>query len=143
MNIRYKPKVDKLFVWLCVLMNVILLACAVSTAIFAPSTLFINVPIFLFSNYFFISPLFGYVELRDGELFVKYGFFMKRSIPYAKIRALVKEWKFYTDTMLSLKNAMEHVNIKYNSFDVTAVSVTDNDALIAAIEERRALFDKK
>ena len=37
---------------------------------------------------------------------------------------------------------MEHINIKYNSFDVTAVSVTDNDALISAIEERRALFDK-
>ena len=53
-----------------------------------------------------------------------------------------KERKPYTDTMLSLKNAMEHVTIKYNKFDITAVSVTDNDDLIinikARIEARRA-----
>ena len=117
-------------------MNVIILGCTVPTAIFAPSTLFINLPIFLFANYFFVSPLFGYVELRSDELFVKYGFFIKRRIPYASIKSLKKERKLYTDTMLSLKNAMEHVNIKFGSFDLTAVSVTDNDALIAAIEER-------
>ena len=138
-NERYKPKVDKLFWWLFSLTNGVLLAILVPTTIDAPTTLFINLPIFLFTNYFFISSLFGYVELRERELFIKYGFFLKRSIPYAKIRSLQKERKFYTDSILSLKNAMEHVNIKYNSFDVTAVSVTDNDALIAAINEKRGL----
>ena len=29
--------------------------------------------------------------------------------------------------MLSLKLAMEHINIKYNKFDVIAVSVVTND----------------
>ena len=138
-NERYKPKVDKLFWWLFSLTNGVLLAILVPTTIDAPTTLFINLPIFLFTNYFFISSLFGYVELRENELFIKYGFFLKRSIPYAKIRALEIERKFYTDSILSLKNAMEHVNIKYNSFDVTAVSVTDNDALIAAINEKRGV----
>ena len=138
-NERYKPKVDKLFWWLFSLTNGVLLAILVPTTIDAPTTLFINLPIFLFTNYFFISSLFGYVELRERELFIKYGFFLKRSIPYAKIRSLQKERKFYTDSILSLKNAMEHVNIKYNSFDVTAVSVTDNDALIAAVNEKRGL----
>ena len=135
-NERYKPKVDKLFWWLFSITNGVLLAILVPTTIDAPTTLFINLPIFLFTNYFFISSLFGYVELRERELFIKYGFFLKRSIPYAKIRSLQKERKFYTDSILSLKNAMEHVNIKYNSFDVTAVSVTDNDALIAAVNEK-------
>ena len=138
-NERYKPKVDKLFWWLFSITNGVLLAILVPTTIDAPTTLFINLPIFLFTNYFFISSLFGYVELRERELFIKYGFFLKRSIPYAKIRSLQKERKFYTDSILSLKNAMEHVNIKYKSFDVTAVSVTDNDALIVAINEKRGL----
>ena len=138
-NERYKPKVDKLFWWLFSITNGVLLAILVPTTIDAPTTLFINLPIFLFTNYFFISSLFGYIELRERELFIKYGFFLKRSIPYAKIRSLQKERKFYTDSILSLKNAMEHVNIKDNSFDVTAVSVTDNDALIAAVNEKRGL----
>ena len=138
-NERYRPKVDKLFWWLFSITNGVLLAILVPTTIDAPTTLFINLPIFLFTNYFFISSLFGYVELRERELFIKYGLFLKRSIPYAKIRSLQKERKFYTDSILSLKNAMEHVNIKYNSFDVTAVSVTDNDDLIAAINEKRGL----
>ena len=41
--------------------------------------------------------------------------------------------------MLSLKSAMEHVEIRYNSFDVTVVSVKDNDALIAELDERRRM----
>ena len=50
-----------------------------------------------------------------------------------------KERKFYSETMLSLKSAMEHVEIRYNSFDVTVVSVKDNDALIAELDERRRM----
>ena len=138
-NERYKPKVDKLFWWLFSITNGVLLAILIPTSIGAPSTIFINLPIFLFTNYFFISSLFGYVELRESELFIKYGFFLKRSIPYAKIRRLEKDRKFYTESILSLKNAMEHVNIRYNSFDVTSVGVTDNDALIAAINEKRGV----
>ena len=138
-NERYKPKVDKLFWWLFSITNGVLLASLIPTSIDAPSTIFINLPIFLFTNYFFISSLFGYVELRESELFIKYGFFLKRSIPYAKIRRLEKDRKFYTESILSLKNAMEHVNIRYNSFDVTSVGVTDNDALIAAINEKRGV----
>ena len=135
-NERYRAKVDKLFWWLFSITNGVLLAILVPTSISAPSTLFVNLPILLFTDYFFISSLFGYVELRECELFIKYGFFLKRSIPYAKIRKLEKDRKFYTESILSLKNAMEHVNIRYNSFDVTSVSVTDNSALIAAINEK-------
>ena len=38
--------------------------------------------------------------------------------------------------MLSLKNSVEHITIKYNKFDVTTVSVTDNDDLMINIRAR-------
>ena len=31
---------------------------------------------FIFTNFFMISPFFGYAELRDGELYIKFGFFL-------------------------------------------------------------------
>ena len=37
---------------------------------------------------------------------------------------------------MSLKNAMEHVNIRYNAFDVTTVSVKENDELMRELESR-------
>jgi hypothetical protein len=61
---------------------------------------------------------------------------MTREIPYSKIRGFVKERKFYSESMTSLKNALEHVNIKYNSFDVVTVSVTDNDDFIGELNLR-------
>jgi hypothetical protein len=86
--------------------------------------------------YFIISPLFGYVELREKSVFIKFGFIMSREIPYEKIRGFSKARKFYSDSMLSLKNSFDHVNIKYNTFDMISVSVTDNDLLISDIEAR-------
>jgi hypothetical protein len=61
---------------------------------------------------------------------------MKREIPYGRIRGMSLERKFYSDSMLSLKGAFEHVNIKYNRFDLISVSVRTNDALIDALNER-------
>ena len=137
-NARFLPKLDRLFWLIAVPVNVLLAAVTVLMAIFEPTALFIVIPVLLLVNYFLVSPLFGYVELRDGELFVKYGFFLKRSIPYAKIRSLKIEKKWYSDSMLSLKSSMEHVRIGYNRFDVTCVSVKENEALVKAVEERIA-----
>ena len=61
---------------------------------------------------------------------------MKKSIPYSKIRGIELERKWYSETMMSLKNSMDHVNIKYNSFDVTAVSVIDNEELVSELKKR-------
>jgi hypothetical protein len=104
--------------------------------VLAPNTLFVMVPIFLFVLYFFISPFFGYVEFRDHSLLIRYGFFLRREIPYHKIRSVQKERKWYCESMLSLKNALEHINIKYNTFDVTTISVTDNDEWICELKKR-------
>ena len=86
--------------------------------------------------YFTVSPLFARVELREDTLFIKFGFFLTREIPYARIREIKKERRIYTDTMLSLKNSLEHITIKYNAYDVTAVSVRDNDGFILSLEEK-------
>ena len=69
-------------------------------------------------------------------MFVKLGFFMKKEIPYNKIRDAVKERKLYADSMSSLKNALDHVNIKYNTFDVLSVSVIGNDDLVKRLKVR-------
>ena len=133
----FKPRVDRLY-FIILIPTLIIMLGATALAFFAPTALFITVPVDLFVLYFFISPLFGRVELREESVYIKYGFIMSREIPYAKIRAVEKERKPYSETMMSLKSAMEHVNIKYNSFDVTCVSVVENDELIEELSSRMA-----
>lgn len=102
----------------------------------AASAVIITVAADLLTLYFLISPLFGYVELREDTLFIKLGIFMKREIPYKSIRGTAMARKFYSDSMLSLKNSFEHVNVKYNKFDMISVSVKDNGGFIKDLEER-------
>ena len=90
----------------------------------------------IFIGFFLISPCFGYVELREETRFVKFGFFLKREIPYKSIRGIEKKHTAIADSMLSLKNAMDHVNVKYGSFDCTSVSIMDEDAMIEEIKKR-------
>ena len=139
----YKPKVDKLFWSLFITTNIFCTSILIVPTIMEPQVLFITLPIFLFVNYFFASSLFGYAELREKELFIKYGFFLKKSIPYGKIRSLEKERKFYSHSMLSLKNSYDHINIKYNFYDVTTVSLKDEDTFVAELSERINTAKKK
>ena len=141
---RFKPLFDKLY--LILLIPTLFLMLGVTALIFVfpePAAIFIIIAVDLFVAYFFVSPLFGYVELRENSLFIKYGFFLKKEIPYEKIRETSKKRKFYSDSMMSLKNSFEHVNIKYNAFDVTSISVVDNDAFALALEERLVRNSKK
>ena len=129
-NIRFNPKIDKLFA-IIFIPTVTLTACVtVIPSLFSLVTLWITLPTLIFVLYFLISPLFGYVELRENSVFIKYGFILKKEIPYEKIRGAFLERSFYSQSMMSLKNSFEHVNIKYNSFDVTTVSVKENQELI-------------
>ncbi len=133
---RYRPLVDG--VYLCVVIPVLaFVALGVAiVAIFDPAGLGIMIPTLLFVLYFIFTPFFGYVELREDTLFIKYGLILKREIPYKRVRAVVKSAGLYSDSMLSLKCAREHLLIKYNSFDVTAVSVVGNDEFVAALSEK-------
>ena len=116
--------------------TVLLLIAATIITCFDIIPLLLMLSVDVFTLYFLVSPLVGYVELRPDTMFIKYGFILKREIPYAKIREIKKERKLYSESMLSLKNAIEQVNIKYNSFDVTTVSVTDNDEFIIDLNAR-------
>lgn len=132
---RFKPLVDKMFYIISIptilLMAALTVICAMAH-ITLVAVIFMDVLVF----YLIVSPLFGYVELRENEVFVKFGLHNSRKIPYNTIRDVQKDRKFYSESMVSLKNAIEHVNIKYNAFDVTTVSVVDNDAFIEELKAR-------
>ena len=132
---RFKPKIDKLF-WIILWVLLPIVIGITVTAIFMPITLWVIIPTDLFILYFVLSPLFGYVELREETVFIKFGFFLSREIPYTKIRGTESVRKFYSDSMLSLKNSLDHVNIKYNTFDMVSVSVEDNEKLICELSAR-------
>ncbi len=133
---RFKPLIDKMFWIISIPLCVLMTALTVLTAIFHPSMLFFTLSLDAFVAYFLISPLGGYVELREHTVFIKYGFLLKKEIAYDKIRTAEKARKFYSESMMALKNAIEHVNIKYNTFDVTTVSVVTNDEFIRELEAR-------
>ena len=135
-NVRFKPQIDRLF-WFIWIPTVILLAMGTVIACTSIVALLIMLATDIFTLYFLVSPLFGYVELREQTVYIKFGFFMSREIEYSRIRTVNIERKWYSESMLSLKCAYEHVNIKYNSFDVTSVSVKTNDELIEKINEMK------
>ena len=134
---KFKPMFDKLYLFIVAPSIAIMLPLTVwacfSSAIFA---LVVTVLCDILVLYFLITPCFGYVELLDDCVFIKFGFFLKRKINYSDIRKLEKERKFYADSMVALKCAFEHVNIKYARFDVISVSVRDNDAFVKELENR-------
>ena len=133
---RFRPAIGKMF-WAICIPTVALLAAATALSVVSLAAFLIIRFTDLLTVYFLITSLFGYVELRENSVFIKFGFVMKKEIPYDKIRGITKERKFYSDSMNSLKNTLEHVNIKYNTFDLVSVSVTDNDALIRELKARR------
>ena len=136
-NQRFKPLFDKTYKSIWISLSVLMILFTL-LAVFEPTALFVMIPTDLFVFYFLITPLFGYVELREKSVFIRFGLILKREIPYEKIRGITKERKFYSDSMLALKNAMEHVNIKYNTFDVMSVSVMESGAFAQELEKRIA-----
>lgn len=134
-NKKFKPLIDKTLpiIWIPL---TVLLAVATALSVYSILALCIMIAVDLFTFYFLLSPLFGYAELREQTLFVKFGFILKREIPYTAIRGYEKNRKFYSESMLSLKLAMEHINIKYNKFDVIAISVVTNDAFLDELSAR-------
>ena len=133
---KYKPLVDKLY-WIVALPLLSIMAAATVFGAFTSPIVFALLLVMDAAIiYLLLSPLFGYVLLCEREIVIRFGFILKKRIPYDKIRKTEKVRRFYSDSMLSLKNATEHVNIRYNSFDVVSVSVVGNDDLIAEISTR-------
>lgn len=135
-NKKFKSGLDRMFWIILIFTSALMLSLTVIPSIFYTPILFLMIAADIFVLYFLISPLFGYVELRENGVFIKFGFILKREIPYGKIRGLEKCRKLYSDSMVSLKNKIEHVNIKYNTFDVVSVSLQNNDDFIKELNLR-------
>lgn len=134
---KFKPSIDKLFYIVAAICLVTVIGMTVVSA-FAPVSLWVTVPVDLLVLYFLFTPLFGYVELREKSVFIKFGLILKKEIPYSEIRGTSRERKFHSDSMVSLKYSMEHINIKFGRFDMISVSVVDGERLIEEIEKRTA-----
>ena len=126
---RYKPAIDKLFYAIWIPTSILMITVTV-ISFYEIGAFILMLAVDVFTFYFMISSLVGYVELRMNSVFIKFGFIIKREIPYDKIRKIAKERKIMSNTYLSLKNSLEHVSIKYNKYDEIVVSVVNNDDLI-------------
>lgn len=132
---RYKPKIDKYFYIIWIPLTIVLIASTILTIGYLIAFILLLLTD-IFSYYFMISSLIGYVELKEETIYIKFGFILKREIPYKKIIDIKKERRFITYSMLAIKNAFEHVNIKYNRYDMITVSVKNNDEFINDLKEK-------
>ena len=137
MTKRYKPLFGKMFYAIWAPMAIFMIAMTVMSASYL-SALLIMLAADIFTFYFFFSSLVAYVELREDSVFIKFGYILKRDIPYRSIRKITRERSFYADSMLSVKNSLVHINIRYNKFDLVCVSVEDNGELLCELEARRS-----
>ena len=134
---RYKPRFDRLFYGIAIFTAAVVLG-ALIPSFYGSGVWGIAVAAgtLLLCGYFLVSPCFGYAELREGMLFVKFGFFLSREIPYEKIYAIEKKHTMIADSILSLKNAMDHLNVKYNRFELVSLSLRDEEDFIESLCER-------
>ena len=133
---RYRPELDKCYGWISISISALMLIFTVAMTFLDPRSLFFDIPITLFVAFFTVSPLFGYAEFRESSLFIKFGFFLKREIPYEKIRGVEKCRKFYSDSMLALKTSLTHLNVKYNRFDMLSVSLKNSEDFIEELNSK-------
>ena len=132
---KYKPKIDRLFWIIWSIVTIILVPCTIiALSDWVSGIILILTDIFTY--YFMITSLVAYVELRENTMYVKFGFILKREIPYEKIIKIEKEKKVMSYSMLSIKNSYEHYNIRYNKYDMITVSVVDNEDLIKELKLR-------
>ncbi|MGM9969290.1 MAG: PH domain-containing protein [Anaeroplasma sp.] len=138
---RYKPKIDKLFYILLIIVNTLLLAILLIPILVFNSFegLPFTIIVVLFVDYLLLSSIFGYVEIKENLICIKYGLILKKEIPFNKIKKLEIKRKWYSDSLLALKNSIEHVDITFNSYDKTCVSVKDNYAFVEEVKKKLAL----
>ena len=140
-NNKYRARFDKTYIIIYVATNLFLVAAMIIPALIDPyvGAIIIIAAALVFVNYFLLSAAVGYVELREESLYIRFGFILSREIPYSKIRGIDRHHKFYADSMLSIKNSLDHVNIKYNKFDLVSISVKGEDRFLAELCKRSGI----
>ena len=139
---RFMPHIDWINRVIFIIAIVLLLGLTVEICLFPePLAICLVIPLELIVLYLLISPFFGYVELRENTVFIKFGLILKKEIPFSVIRGAERVVKTSSDSIISLKTAFEHINIKYNRYDVVSVSIKDGDEFIAELE--KIIMDKQ
>ena len=139
---RFMPHIDWINRVIFIIAIVLMLGLTVEICLFPePLAICLVIPLELIMLYILISPFFGYVELRENTVFIKFGLILKKEIPFSVIRGAERVVKTSSDSIISLKTAFEHINIKYNRYDVVSVSIKDGDVFIAEIE--KIIMDKQ
>ena len=134
---KFSPRYDKLYLWITVPTSLMLLGLLLLAAIEGKTALWLTMGgTVLLTGFFLISPCFGYAELKEKTLLIRFGLFMKREIPYESIFGIEKKRSAIADSMLSLKNAMEHINIKFNRYDLYSVSLKNEDLFTEELKKR-------
>ena len=85
MTRKFKPLIDKLY-WIIFIPTVAFMLIMTVIASFSVTALFIIIPVDLTVVYLLISPLFGYAELREDSLFIKYGLLLKKDVLGNRLR---------------------------------------------------------
>ena len=131
----YKPLIDKYFYYIWAPITILLAICTY-ISLFEVTSFFIMVSTDIFTFYFMISSLVGYCKFQEETLYIRFGFILKIEINYKDIIEIKKERGVMTYTMLSLKNALDHITIKYNKYDFIAISVKNQEDFIQELELR-------
>ena len=76
-NKKYRPLFDRLYWSISIPTLLLVLVTTVLLGVLSSETLFIMIPLSIFVLYFFVSPFFGYAELRETTLFIRFGFFLR------------------------------------------------------------------
>ena len=134
-KMRFKPKFDRLY-WLITIPTSLFILAAIVMCAIVGEGLIIMIPVSALTFYFLFIPFFTYAELTDEGLYIKYGAFIKRTIPYKSIRKIEKGRGIIGEAMLSMKNALDHVTVRYNRFDMTVLSLKSEDIFVKELWER-------
>ncbi len=134
---KFKPKIDAYFIVPFCIATIILLIPTILGFVFNNIAQGIfTICILLFVDYLLLSPLFGFVQFEEKNLYIKYGLIIKKRIPYDKISTIKIEKKLYSECLLSLKTSVEHMHITYNLYDTTCISLKETDAFLEEVARR-------
>lgn len=141
---KYKAEIGSFFIiTLAIVSLLVLFPLIISIIVMNTTAIIISAVFFVIMEAVLISPIFGYVKLEENALYIRYGLIFRKRIPYDKIVSLEKEHKLYSESIISLKTAIEHIKIKYNTYDNTTVSIRNMDQFIGEVNQRTTLVIEK
>ncbi len=141
---KFKAEIGKYYIISLSVVSILILFPLIISLIILDIAAIISFSIFfVIMEVILISPIFGYVRLDDDFLYIKYGLILRKHIPYEIIVGLEKEHKLYSESLISLKTSIEHVRIKYNTYDNTTVSVKNMDQFIEEVNQKITLNQAK